>query len=102
MDIDTVYRYREPFWVKSNPGEEFPSWHNEPCHMEVKWAFDLQLPKRNEGGVTSFAVACTVPLGNLQSGNDFRMHICRHTPCEAHWSEDKYGRKGQPLHVILA
>jgi hypothetical protein len=99
MDIASISRYRERFWVKSTPGEEFPAWHNEPCHMEVDWQYDLQRPSRNENGVTGWAAAQTVSIGKFTIGEFCRIHICSHTPCNAHWKVDKYGAVGEPMHV---
>ncbi len=62
---DDLFRRKGRFWVKSNPGEEFPGWHDGPCYMEVEWDYELQrLPKRNKGGVASFATARNVALGS--------------------------------------
>ena len=95
---------KENFWVESNPGEQFPDWHAEPCCLQVVWDWGRQKPKKNNGGVNGYAMSCQVVQGgdHVQPGKIFRMHVCAHTPCTAHWTDSKYGLLGQPLHVRLA
>ena len=30
------------------------------------------------------------------------LHVCGHTPCNAHWADSKYGTKGPAIHARLA
>ena len=98
------------FWVKSNPEE----WGQQAdMYYRVQWVPNEDAPsmcKRNKDGTSGWAKVLTVAgregvhtlYGCVDEGNMFRLHLCAETPCKAHWVNSKYGRDGQPLHLILA
>ena len=42
------------FYVASNPGEKLPCWHGILGHYNVSWDRTIQIPKKNDSGITGY------------------------------------------------
>ena len=54
---------------------------------------------KNKDGTTGWVIVKCSTNAVYGAGSKFRVHMCAHNPCRAHWSDAKYGLSGPPVHM---
>ena len=68
-------------------------------YCEFEWHQQWCRATRRDAGVTGWCRVNKVSSDFAYVGQEIRIHLCRHNPCQARWKGNKYGDYGLPLHV---
>ena len=54
---------------------------------------------RNHAGTTGWGKVRRSSNPTCQPGKVLKIHLCGNNPCQAHWSDARYGLSGPPVHM---
>ena len=69
---------------------------------ELEWIDKANCPSAqttNKDGTTGWVTVIRSTNSYYGEGNNFKIHLCAHNPCRAHWNNSKYGHPGPPVHM---
>ena len=74
-------------------------YEQSPGRHHVQWYHEWERVTRGKYGITGWAKVLHTTNPTLAVGGIFRFHKCFHNPCQADWTQSRYGHMPIPIHL---
>ena len=74
-------------------------YEQSPGRHHVQWHHEWERVTRRTYGITGWAKVLHTTNPTLAVGKIFRFHKCFHNPCQADWTQSRYGHMPIPIHL---